>query len=70
MSTSNAGNPSGTLLLILQIVCWLGAGALSWQLIRPSEIVSVVLFILLWAVLGKVFSYAVSMIMGGITPRA
>lgn len=42
-------------LLIGQVASWIGSGYLAWDWLEPDSFWNVVLFILVWGLLAKVF---------------
>lgn len=56
----------GALMLLLNAGAIIGSGLLAWEWIEPDTFWTVVLFIIVWSVIGKLAYALVGIIMAGI----
>ena len=60
MGKSNLkGGVAVTLILVLQIGAWILSGILAWAWIEPTSFLAALVFLIAWAIFGKVASIVV-----------
>ncbi|NIK73073.1 hypothetical protein FHS56_000559 [Thermonema lapsum] len=66
MSNSNASGCLSALMIIGKVASWLGSGVLAWDWVEPDSFGTAILFLIAWGILGKVFDFALGLIIIGI----
>lgn len=61
MSNSDAaGGCLATLMLIGTVASWIGSGMVAWNWTEPDSFGQVILFLIAWGILGKVFDLVIT----------
>jgi len=65
-NSDTTGGCFAIVIIIGTTVSWIGSGALAWNWLEPDSFGQVVVFLIVWGILGKVFDFVLSFILVGL----
>ena len=66
MSNSDASGFLSVLLIFGSLALWLCSGIVAWNWVEPDNFGGVILFLIAWGIMGKVFDFILALTITGI----